>query len=359
MYEHQTFEAILQRMLDRVPNTVDKREGSIIYDALAPAAAELAQLYIELDINYNLSFVDTATGEDLTRKTAEFGVNRERATKAKRQGEFFESGNSPFDVPLGSRYSIENLNYSAIERLGAGLYTLECETAGIVGNQLFGTLLPINFVVGLAHAELTEVLVPGEDEEPDDPLRQRFYEAVNNPTFGGNTADYIQTINGIDGVGGVKVFPVWMGGGTVKCTIIASDYSVPSPALIDTVQTIVDPTVNSGEGLGTAPIDHKVTIAGVSAITINVTTTVTLESGMTVGQVQGPIEDVILAYLLDLRKAWADEKEIIVRVALIDAAILTVPGIVDVSNTSLNGAAANITLGEEEIAILGAVMVNV
>ena len=29
-------------MLDAVPNDLDKREGSIIYNALAPAAAELA-----------------------------------------------------------------------------------------------------------------------------------------------------------------------------------------------------------------------------------------------------------------------------------------------------------------------------
>ncbi|NLG89960.1 MAG: phage portal protein, partial [Clostridiaceae bacterium] len=35
MFEEQTFEAIMQRMLDRVPNNIDKREGSIIWNALA------------------------------------------------------------------------------------------------------------------------------------------------------------------------------------------------------------------------------------------------------------------------------------------------------------------------------------
>ncbi|MFC6553853.1 hypothetical protein ACFQBN_44990 [Cohnella cellulosilytica] len=38
-------------------------EKGIIYDALAPAAAELAQLYIDLDINYNLSYADSAAGD--------------------------------------------------------------------------------------------------------------------------------------------------------------------------------------------------------------------------------------------------------------------------------------------------------
>ena len=41
MYESQTFDVILKRMLDRVSSSLDKREGSIIYDAIAPTANEL------------------------------------------------------------------------------------------------------------------------------------------------------------------------------------------------------------------------------------------------------------------------------------------------------------------------------
>ncbi len=45
MYENMTYENILNSMLGRVPSTIDTREGSIIYNALAPAAYELAQAY--------------------------------------------------------------------------------------------------------------------------------------------------------------------------------------------------------------------------------------------------------------------------------------------------------------------------
>ena len=48
MYENMTFENIMDRCLSRVSASVDKREGSIVYDAIAPAAAELAIMYIEL-----------------------------------------------------------------------------------------------------------------------------------------------------------------------------------------------------------------------------------------------------------------------------------------------------------------------
>ena len=43
MYERETYEEILKRLLAKVPSNVDKREGSVIWDALAPAAAEIAQ----------------------------------------------------------------------------------------------------------------------------------------------------------------------------------------------------------------------------------------------------------------------------------------------------------------------------
>jgi uncharacterized phage protein gp47/JayE len=56
VYEDVTYEVILQRMLDRVPDTIDKREGSVIYDALAPAAVELQLMYIELDTILKLAF---------------------------------------------------------------------------------------------------------------------------------------------------------------------------------------------------------------------------------------------------------------------------------------------------------------
>ena len=192
MYEQQTFDAILNRMLERVPSDIDKREGSIIYDALAPAVAELAQMYVELDINYNLSFADTATGDFLSRRTAEFGVERQPATKAIRRGLFYGNDEAPLDIPIGSRYAIDGLVYVATEKISTGVFKLECETAGIAGNQTFGALLPIAGVPGLVSAELTDVLVPGEDEETDEALRSRYYEAVNEPAFGGNVADYRQ-----------------------------------------------------------------------------------------------------------------------------------------------------------------------
>lgn len=358
MYEQQTYDVILQRMLNRISNDVDKRPGSIIFDALAPAAAELAQLYMELDINLSLSYADTATGEYLERRTAEFGINREPETKARRKGLFYASGDVPMDVPVGSRFSLGDLNYTALSRITAGQWVLECEMVGVIGNQDFGPLLPIDFIEGLARAELADVLVPGEDAESDESLRQRYTSAINEQAFGGNIADYKQEINAISGVGGTKVFPVWNGGGTVKCTIIASDFNPPTPTLIDEVQTLIDPLVNSGQGIGLAPIGHEVTITGAQAVTINVAATLTLAPETTIGQVQSDVEESVSSYLLSLRQSWANESAIIVRTAQIESRILTVSGVVDITGTQLNGSALNVLLTEEQIPNMGTVTIS-
>lgn len=68
MYENETADAIRQRMLQRVPASIDKREGSVIYDAAAPAAIELELLYATLDFFLKATFADTAPREFLVER---------------------------------------------------------------------------------------------------------------------------------------------------------------------------------------------------------------------------------------------------------------------------------------------------
>lgn len=76
MFESMTFENILKSMLSNVSSSFDKREGSIIYDALAPAAAELAQLYIDLDFTLKETFADTSDRKYLIMRAVKEALNR-------------------------------------------------------------------------------------------------------------------------------------------------------------------------------------------------------------------------------------------------------------------------------------------
>lgn len=353
MYEGITYELILQRMIDRVlaqnPN-IDTREGSIIYNALAPAAVELQNMYIELDWILNQSFADTAQREYLIKRCAERGIFPEPATKAILKGEF------NIDVPIGSRFSLDTLNYRVIEKISDGIFKLECETPGSEGNQQFGTLIPIDYIEGLTSAELTELLIPGEDEEDTEVLRQRYFNSLESQSFGGNIADYKEKTKQLPGVGGVKVYPVWNGGGTVKLVIIDSTYNVPSSTLIDSVQTAVDPIQNQGKGVGFAPIGHVVTVEGVSATTININTNITYQEGWTWADIEPYVHKVIDDYFHELAASWENESNLIVRISQIETRILNIAGVVDIENTTINGQAQNFVLGADNIPVRGEVI---
>ena len=352
-----TFKELLQRMLDRVPDTVDKREGSIIYDALAPAAAELVQAYIELEGYLDLVFVDTSSEDYLTRLCSQFGVDRQAATYAVRKAVFKDGQNNAFEVPIGSRYTIDTLSYVVTEKLTKGEYKAKCETSGTIGNTSFGKLIPIDYIEGLATASLEDVLIPGEEEETDDQLKERYFEYVREPAFGGNIADYKRKVKALDGVGSVKVFPVWNGEGTVKLVLLDSEYNIPNSTLIDEVYEAVSPN-SSDDGLGIAPIGHTVTVNGASVTNINVGITVTLASGYSQETVSESIKETIEDYISTIRESWEKNETLTVRIAHIDSRTLNVDGVLDVGSTTINGASSNVIVAAEHVPVLGEVVVT-
>ena len=349
MFEKNTFDNLLNRMLARVPSGIDKREGSIIYDALAPAAAELAQAYIQLDVVISEIFADTASRQYLILRAKQRGLKPYEATAAEVKGVFNCA------VPIGSRYSLDEFNYTVAEKINESehSYRLVCETAGSSANHKTGILVPIDYIEGLETATITEVLIPGEDEEDTEDFRKRYFESFNSEAFGGNRADYIKKVNEIQGVGGVKVYRAWKGGGTVKLVIISSEYGVPSSELVGKVQTAVDPTQNSGDGLGIAPIDHMVTVVAAAEQKINISTNITYASGWSFEETKPYIENVIDGYLKELNETWQNKDNLIVRVSQIESRILDLEGVLDIENTAINGTAGNYTVPADNVAVRG------
>ena len=372
-----TFEFILERMLAEVPDSLDKREGSIIWDALAPAAAELAKMYIELKGILINTYPATAVGRYLDLKVEEVGLSRYEATKAVKLGTFIGTDNLPAVIPLGSRFSSVSdtnpINYivtavykeSGIEQ--AGKYELTCEEAGTTGNNYIGNLLPISNVVELQSATLSDLLIPARDRETDDELYDRFVEKINSTSFGGNVAQYKEWVSAISGVGGAQIYPVWDGGGTVKVSIIGSDYGVASNELISLVQESLDPTPQ-GQGLGQAPIGHTVTVGTATETPVNFALTIVPEAGYTAEQIKTIITPILSDYLLSLRKQWADNNELNIYSlnlyrANIIGLLITLPQILNITLVELNGEDADIFFTEtsavQQLPVLGTVTVNV
>ena len=400
MYEAQTYEVILQRMLDRVPDSLDKREGSVIWDTHSPTAIEFQVLYIQLDVIIREMYGDTASREFLIRRCAERGIEPYPASAAVLKGEFTPT---TIDV-LGKRFNVQELNYVVTEKIADGVYKVQCETAGIVGNQYLGQMTPIEYVAGLETAQLTDVLIPGEDEEDTEDLRKRYFESFNDMAFGGNQKDYQNKVQSINGVGAVKITRVWNSdihpadmipnadvqswytsalgslpaavktwltsvytaalqkkltvGGTVKLTIINSSYNPASTVLVDTVQATIDPEQNAGDGLGLAPIGHVVHVVSATPVKVNVATKVTFATGYSWDNLSNTIKEQIGVYLLSLRKEWASSDSTVVRIAQIENYIMGITGVIDITGTTINGKEQNLVLDRDDIPILGEVASN-
>lgn len=399
MYEAQTYESILARMLQKalsINSNLDTREGSLVWYGDAPAAVELQNLYIALDTVLNETFADTATRPYLILRAAERGLSPQPASPALLQMAITPT---TLFLPLNTRFSIGELNYYVSADRGSGNYELTCETAGEAGNNYTGTVIPIEYVDGLETCKITSVLVPGEDEEDTELFRQRYLNSLNAQAFGGNQIDYIEKVNAIPGVGGVKVYRAWNGnlkpanmippkeaeawieglsgvpepvklwldtvyaaaknnmftvGGTVKLVVINSTFTVPSPTLVEQVQTAVDPLQNAGEGVGIAPIGHVVRVEGVQEETVDLGFALYYQRGWSWEDVSGYVTEAINGYFLELAQSWADQDEaLVVRISQIESRLLGITGILDIANTTINEKAANHTLALDHIPVLG------
>lgn len=344
-----TYDLLVNRMLDRMSKDIDKREGSLTYDAVATVAVELINAYVGMDYALNQWFADTSTREYLLKSCAERGIYPQDGTYAICKGEFNK------EIELGSRFSLQELSYIVTEHIEGFSYKLMCEQKGSAANTIFGSMLPITPIVNLTKAELTEVLIPARDDESTESLRQRYMASFSQVAYGGNKADYKNKLKSLDGVGGVKVYSAkeWNGGGTVLIVFIDSAYDAPSELLVNTVQTAVDPVTNSGEGIGIAPIGHFVTCIGANEARVDVETRLAYKNGYDFNILKSEIEKVINNYLLELRQIWEGEKQTIVRIAQIESRILAIEGILDISETILNGSERNLIVDDRSIAILG------
>lgn len=352
MDSYYDYNNILNRMLDNISDDVDKREGSLIYNAIAPAALEFAQMYFTLKNNMNLCFADTAVGEYLDRICEQIGIERKKATKAIRGAQFYKmqtdgaGGYLPYeDMQIGTRFSIEDVIYKVIEKVDpkeqelglTNLYKLECETAGKIGNQYFGQLIPVDYIENLKMTDLSIIIIPGVDEESDEDLRNRYYEYIQAPAFGGNISDYRSKIKEIEGVGLVYVVTASEFNSyeeNVRVVITNSILAIANNELVKEVQNRVDPNVE-GTGIGIAPIGHKVKVMSANKQILNVKVTLKLKDNITKDSIKTKVLEAVKNYYNDLIKSEWEDGEWTIRIRQIENRILNIDGILDISNTIL------------------------
>ena len=372
-YTSRNYDYWLHKMLDNVPDDIDQREGSIVFDALAPAAMAMAQQSLTMANIIRQSYIKTAQGEFLDYRAVEHGTARYVATQTEVKAKFLDSdGNAINNVQIGDQFASigETPIFYTVQKINDDLTgELTADDPGTTANSYIGQILPVTSNDSLSWAEITEIVAPARDEETDDYLRDRLLKADDWVAYGGNVADYLSMLSKINEVGAGQVYPVWNGPGTVKLVILNNDLMPASPDLVKKVKNIIDPEDREALGYGLAPIDHQVTVVAPSILTINVASTVTIDSKQNADSVKAKIKEAIENYFQLLRQSWntVDPKtgrgysQTVYRSKILSQ-IMSVEGVINASVPKLNGTDGDIALTfnnqTSELPILGEVVLD-
>lgn len=359
-FSDKTYEQLMEEALGRVSDDIDKRPGSMVWNGNAPCLAEMAQLYLALDFVFTATYVNSAPREYLIKRAADRSIFPKAATPAVLRAKM------NMNVPVGTRFSLEDINFFVTKQLGSEgedfVHLVECETAGAVGNGYAGELIPIDYVDGLTRAETDGIYSAGTDEEDTEVFRARVIESMRSIAFGGNVADYENKAMSFDGIGQVKVLPIWNGAGTVKLILMSSNLNSPkiSDDRIASIKTAIDPTEKQGQGYGLAPIGHTVTVVSVKEKDVNVSMKAELKTGVEQSAAMEEISKIINEYFRELSADWKNKDNVIVRISHIESRILErCNSVEDIDiGTTANGETKSLTLEKDEIPKLGTLNIS-
>lgn len=342
MYETQRFDTIMERMLDRVPSTMAKDEGSFVYTALAPVAIEHEMVYKDMDLALGNAFADTCDREHLIRMASVVGMKPHEATAA-----VWSATLSPAEMQLksGARFNCGDINLYVSGKDEDGNWLLTSETKGTIANKLTSELIPIDYIGGFEDLELVGLVEAGTDDEDTESFRDRYLTYMQTPAASGNEADYYNWAMAVGGVGGAKVYPLADGPGTVSITVVDDNMRAATDALVEDVAEYIEDR---------RPVGATVTIKSGAELSITVSATITLDKGASLESVINEFTQSFTAYLQS-----GAFKLSYVGIAYVGNLLIDTDGVEDYSNLKINGGTTNVTMASDEVAVPGKITLEV
>jgi uncharacterized phage protein gp47/JayE len=348
----ERIEAILKSLLEAVGDSYDKTPGYLIYDVLKSAAIELAALEQSQSDTAQLLDVDYLTGDLLAKFVLQRkGMSRRPWTFA--VGVVVVNGNGVIHTGdlFETKSGVQFASSETVTITGSGEVAVQCMTPGQIGNvpanqiiQIPVTIAGITSVINIAPTH------DGYEAETDGSLRERYYTATQSPVTSGNIYHYIQWAKEVSGVGDVAVFPLARGPNTVDVVIIDQNKQPASSALVNQVQSYIDPD-SEGLGNGQAPIGAHCYVLSADGLSINLSVHVQKDLGYTDADVIQNIQTSVGNYL----KSIAFKLDY-VSYAKVGEAVLNSEGVDDYASLTVNGGSVNVEIPDKNVAIVGGVV---
>jgi uncharacterized phage protein gp47/JayE len=339
-------EEIKTDMLKTISDDLDKSGNHFIDNALSAAALEFTNMYIALEYLKGKFDVNNLEGEELAKFIYQrTGIERKPATYA--SADIVISGEKGVKISKGTLVSADDVIFTTLDDAiipDAGSVTVKVQAAeqGSQGNAAANSInqMPIS-TPGVIDIYNPDAATGGYDEETDDELRERYYHKLQRPGKAGNKYHYEEWAMEVSGVGGVKVFPTWDGPLTVKALIIDKEKQPADEELVEETRQHI---------IHEAPFDAVVTVASAAGVDIDISAKLTIQDGYDEKAVVENISDSVTEYLKEIA-FWKST----VSYAIIGSLIIDSEGVADYNDLTINGKTENVTIGNEEIAVLGGV----
>jgi uncharacterized phage protein gp47/JayE len=348
MYEDITVESIQQNIINAMPGSIDKREGSYTRDMVAPMAVELWKLYTALNAVIPIAFIDDTSGKYIDKRAGEVGIIRKPGTKASVRLQFTgEDGTLVLEKT--SFLTRDGLEYTtradAVITSGTAQIDATAIDLGEEYNVPIGSItVQYNSIAGLSTVTNPEAASGGTNPESDAALVARYYAYLQEPSTSGNVHDYEKWALEVNGVGGVKVTPLQNGPGTVGILIVGPEQQPVNSNVVTTCAAHIE---------AQRPIGATVTVKSALGLTINVTAQVATDGSASANDIQEEFKKAVDAYLKTI--AFKNYTVLYNRIGYL---LLGINGISDYTELKVNGGTSNIKIESDHVPVLGAVTIS-
>lgn len=348
MYEDKTQSVIREAILAAMGESISKIEGSFASDMAAAAALEIANAYEHIDYALLTYLLETNEGEYLELRAAEYGITRKAGTKA-----------TVALTAAGTDGTVLPANTQVLSADGHVFYTDAAATitGGTASVNATAAEIGADFnviadsvtqffknIAGISSITNTNAALGGTDNETDDALRARVLFRLQMPATSGNSYHYQQWALEVDGIGAVKVLPLWNGNGTVKIIVASSAMGEINSDTFAAVTAHIEEV---------RPIGAAVTVVSAAAVTVNLAAAVSISSDTTLAAVQEEWGEKVAAYFKEI----AFDAESVSYNKLVYL-LMSCSGVNDYTSLTANGGTSNIALSAEQIPALGTVTVD-
>ena len=392
----QGADEIHSRMLNNLPDGIDKSEANIPWDFTRPAALEKAE-FVEFDLNETVKLIFPQWSYGYWMDLHGEMVNTIRRASNRASGTLEVTGTAGTVIPKGYQFAtpasltasilFETLEETKLEGEPGSKGQVTCEITvqavegGLIGNVPEDTIkLMVKPISGIAYVTNPDPMTGGAEAESDADYLVRILDAMRlGSSMTGCNADYVRWGKEVPGVGQILVDPEWpdptlpekwhftdaLGNehcsGAVRVIVIDSNGLPANQQILDAVYLHIAGT-GERDIKRLMPIGAKLTVVAPTALDVDISANVLLEDGEDTETIIARFKRNLSYYWLEVGKEATENYAAhvgYIRWVQVGAVLAKTAGVIDYTELIVNGGTVNIPMTHIQYPVTGEVTLRV